>query len=173
MAVRADGRLSDPQLQSFAVHAGEKLLGNVGVAHAAGLGHLLAERLGVGRGQFVSASVADGAIRGRGISSLQRQSVDALRMLAHLCRVATAAGGFWDAFRMGVRVMVQVAVGAPHRCMGRSAKLLALVVATGAGVVVLRLAEGRQYAHHGAQDRKDQESASAQKSPAKHHCKTS
>jgi hypothetical protein len=61
--------------------------------------------------------------------------------------------------------MLQVAVGARDRCVGGSAKLLALVVAIGAGAVVLRLAEGRQCAHHDAQK-------SAQKAPVEYHCKT-
>ena len=113
----------------------------------------------------MGASVADGAIRRTGISPFQRQSVYALGMFTHLGGVATDAGGFRDAFRVGVRVMLQVAVGARNRCMGGSAKLLALVVATGAGAVVLRLAEGRQRAHYDAQK-------SAQKGPVKHHCKT-
>ena len=118
VAIRADRRLRDPLLQSFAMHAQEKLLGNLGVAHTASLGHLLAERLGVGRGQLVGASVADGAIRGSGVSSFQRQSVYALGMLPHLGGVAPAASGFRDAFRVGVHVMIQVARGARDRCMG-------------------------------------------------------
>ena len=40
-----------------------------------------------------------------------------------------------------------------------------LVVATGAGIVILRLAEGRQHAHHDTYK-------SAQKAPAEHHCIT-
>jgi len=66
----------------------------------------------------MSAPVADGAIRGSGVSSLQRQSVYALSMFPHLCGVATAAGGFRDAFRMRVDVMIQMAMGTPDRCMG-------------------------------------------------------
>jgi hypothetical protein len=94
------------------MHTREKLLGDLGVAHAASLGHFLAEGLGVGGGEFVGASVTDGAIRGSGVSSLQRQSVYALGMLTHLCGVTTAAGGFRDAFRMGVGVVLLVAGGA-------------------------------------------------------------
>jgi hypothetical protein len=115
------------------MHAQEILLRNVGVAHTASLGHLLAERLGVSGGQLVGASVADGAIRGSGVSSFQRQSVYALSMLTHLGGVAPAASGFRDAFRMGVHVMSQVAGGARDRCVGGSLELLGLVVAIGTG----------------------------------------
>jgi hypothetical protein len=69
-------------------------------------------------------------------------------MFTHLGGVAPAASGFRDAFRVGVRVMLQVAVGARNRCMGGSLQLLALVVAIGTSA-------GRQGAHHAAQARKD------------------
>ena len=143
VAIRADRRLRDPLLQGFAMHAQEILLGNPGMAHTAGLWHLLAERLGVGGGQLVGASVADGAIRGSGVSLFQRQSVYALSMLTHLGGVAPAASGFRDAFRMGVHVMLQVAGGARDRCVGGGLQLLPLVVAIGTGA-------GRQLAHRAA-----------------------
>lgn len=102
MAVRADRGGGDTSCDRPAVNAGLKLLGDVGVAHAARIRHALMEFGRLRVLQFVRAAMADDACGSGGVARLDGLAVDAGRMLVRL--IGMTGGTFWLGYAGGVRI---------------------------------------------------------------------
>ena len=129
VAIRAHRRLRDSASHRLPMNAFLVLTGLVAVAHAAGVRHRAAKRLGLGVHQLMRAAVAHGAIRGALIAALALLPVDSQRVIAGLIRVAARALRLGDARRVRGFVISVVARVAGETSVGALCELLPLVMA--------------------------------------------
>ena len=142
MAIGADGRLRNPFGEGLAVNAGAELIGDIAVAHAAGIGHLLAELGGLGTQQLMGGAVTNAAIRRGAVSAFGGLAMDAAIVVGLLSLVALAASRLRHVCRMGIFIMLHMTGGAGHGGMGAFGELSPLIVVAGRASRVVRGTRG-------------------------------